>query len=156
MTSGDFLGEENFPSCSPKNVFLYFMYTFFCAFFCYFPPLYVSPSNTQSSRYIVFSFLSGDIKSIFLIYLKKFSFLLSYFLNINDDYTERKKLFYAWFFSPSLPKLRLIFLSVCTPRLERTARLIYRGSLRRIPYSPSTKKKNLNKWFLIYVLRVLN
>lgn len=45
-----------------------------------FSPFYMLFFDTQSSRYIVILFLSGDIKSILLIYLKKFSFLLSYFL----------------------------------------------------------------------------
>jgi hypothetical protein len=59
--------------------------------------------DTQSSRYIVFLFLSGDIKSIFLIYLKKFSFCCLIFWNINDDYTESKKFFMLDFLPLSLP-----------------------------------------------------
>jgi hypothetical protein len=166
-----FLGKKKkslFLFC--ENVFLYFMYTFVFLFvmlrFYMFFSLAHSTHKAQDILY--FCSFRGILKAFSsFIWKNSLFFCCLIFWNINDDDTESKKLFYAWF-SSSLCRCLLIFcasfLSMCTSSSfffffeRKNFRLMYTE-----PKAPGaytllnlTQEKNLNKWFLIYVLRVLN
>ena len=117
MTSGDFWVRKKFISLLWERFLIFYVH--FRLSFCYVPFLYVFLAHsldTQSSRYIVFLFLSGILKAFSSFIWKNFLFCCLIFWNINDDYTESKKVFYAWF-SSSLCRCLLIFcliLSMCT------------------------------------------
>lgn len=105
MTSGDFWVRKKFISLLWERFLIFYVH--FRLSFCYVPFLYVFLAHsldTQSSRYIVFLFLSGDIKSIFLIYLKKFSFFAVLFSGILMMIIPKaKKSFLCLIFFLSLP-----------------------------------------------------
>lgn len=90
MTSGDFWVRKKLLVRSRSAVLM--LSLDFRSVFSVILGFYMFCSDTQSSRYIVFLFLSGDIKSISLIHLKRNFSCCLIFGNINDDYTEKKVL----------------------------------------------------------------
>lgn len=134
---------------------------FYVHFLLFFPSIvapFYRPRRSKLKIYCVSVPFGGLLKAFSSFIWKKFSFFAScclIFWNINDDYTERK-VFHAWFSSAlRLPSHILthsinVYVFAFRPRQEISAYVRNEGEYLTRP------KTNLNKWFLIYVLRVSN
>lgn len=148
MTSGDSWVRKNFPSTKTFSYILCTVFSYFLRFICF--------SSTHKAQDILYFCSFRGILKAFSSFIWKILFFAVLFSGILMMIIP-KKVSYAWFSSSCLCLSRTLthFINVQTFCLSlRRENEAFMPSLYTIkaPHSP----KNLNNWFLIYVLRVLN